>query len=697
MEPPRANTRAWEEQPNPTAKQILEAQWPSNEDILVTLLLLTPSTLYLGFVIGGSSMTVWRCRPGGLCPVPTTGPVRLGEYFNYFLTLYSAVPLIGSMSFAAAMGRASDRALEGMNGAHWSDHLLMEKKRKLLKREVLQTVLLSLCALGSSIVSGVRFGLLIPASLIAPPLNCVACRFIGVGLIRQHRERTPTYVRKKIWPRLANVMLFQLFCFGLTTFACIGRWPAPMDASPDVYFPACPMSTFNSTYIDAFCNPVRAPVLDEVILHCNDGGYGRFTSRMASCKARNIALELAPRADGACWAGLGAISTFTFYEYLRVLNKDLTLSNWVWIGTPRIIGAILCVLVGTLCCFIHFLNMMSPFVATFGEYRSLDLYVGNLLPAASYCVAALLLVVESALSKIESYIKEMGEQREAECEVLRQKKAGVCTFWFVKASFIKASEEPLPPFQDLCNVEGAMKEKEISLLDIIGGKLSKDIISAVSHRWERPEYPDVSGVQSLKIKEHLQEHPEVELVWYDYWCMPQGNRTLAQKVRFDWMLENVNLLYLGLSVIILLDMSYLSRFWTQFEAWLSMQLPSTSGLVPAPASEHRCIIIPIHNASTATRQELLSLWAQRTPEEAKEVLSSPDVIVTNQSDKENQLPKLEKLSNRVKETFVFIAESEPLIAGQQREEVRDLQPIVPMEIGRACTHTSPPEARQILC
>ena len=41
--------------------------------------------------------------------------------------------------------------------------------------------------------------------------------------------------------------------------------------------------------------------------------------------------------------------------------------------------------------------------------------------------------------------------------------------------------------------------------------------------------------------------------------MPQGKRTLAEKVRFKWMLQNVNLLYLGCRVIILLDLSYVSR------------------------------------------------------------------------------------------------------------------------------------------
>ena len=40
-----------------------------------------------------------------------------------------------------------------------------------------------------------------------------------------------------------------------------------------------------------------------------------------------------------------------------------------------------------------------------------------------------------------------------------------------------------------------------------------------------------------------------------------GKRTETEKMEFDWMLQNARLLYLGCTVLILLDLSYLSRFW----------------------------------------------------------------------------------------------------------------------------------------
>ena len=51
---------------------------------------------------------------------------------------------------------------------------------------------------------------------------------------------------------------------------------------------------------------------------------------------------------------------------------------------------------------------------------------------------------------------------------------------------------------------------------------------------------------------------------YDAWCLPQGKeRTEDELADFRRMLKEVNLLYLGTSVLILLDLSYISRFWVR--------------------------------------------------------------------------------------------------------------------------------------
>ena len=89
---------------------------------------------------------------------------------------------------------------------------------------------------------------------------------------------------------------------------------------------------------------------------------------------------------------------------------------------------------------------------------------------------------------------------------------------------------------------------------------------AVSHRWITPNLPDAAaraeGVQLDAIAAHLKVH-KTKHVYYDFWCMPQQPRTPEEDVSFKWMLENLSLLFIGCSVLILLDRSYCSRFWVR--------------------------------------------------------------------------------------------------------------------------------------
>ena len=132
---------------------------------------------------------------------------------------------------------------------------------------------------------------------------------------------------------------------------------------------------------------------------------------------------------------------------------------------------------------------------------------------------------------------------------------------------------------------------------------------------------------------------------------PQGDRTAAETIFFKHMLKNVNLLYLGMNVQILLDLSYMSRFWTQFEAWLSMQSCTRKGLMPSEAGQVRVTIVPILQANNALKDSLLEMWKNRTPQLAYDTLASADVTVTNQSDKVTQLGKLLSLSNEVRDAL----------------------------------------------
>ena len=129
-----------------------------------------------------------------------------------------------------------------------------------------------------------------------------------------------------------------------------------------------------------------------------------------------------------------------------------------------------------------------------------------------------------------------------------------------------------------------------------------------------------------------------------YWSMPQGDKKTWELIAFRVMLRNINLLYLFCGVLVLADLSYISRFWTQFEAFLSLRKVTKKGLEPAAEADRRCVIKCIHNAPSSFEGMIIGMWAGKTAEEAHDILAKPDVTVTNQSDKDVQLPKLLKLN-----------------------------------------------------
>lgn len=179
-------------------------------------------------------------------------------------------------------------------------------------------------------------------------------------------------------------------------------------------------------------------------------------------------------------------------------------------------------------------------------------------------------------------------------------------------------------------------------------------------RWELPGKPDVDGEQLDSIKEHLEQNPHVKWVWYDYSCMPQQDyneylksggaetRTLEEKAEFNLMLKAITDFYLTSYVLILLDGSYDSRFWTLTESWCAMQQVSTDGLRAAKASERRFTIKCIHNATAGNAQSLTELLSRRTPQEMRRILAKPDVQVTNAKDKMQMLPVIESTNEHVK-------------------------------------------------
>ena len=230
------------------------------------------------------------------------------------------------------------------------------------------------------------------------------------------------------------------------------------------------------------------------------------------------------------------------------------------------------------------------------------------------------------------------------------REASATSFYFLVASKVRAcSLERLPRMQDLMRDHPDwIVKKPIDMTSSLLGDYGEDMVG-VSHRWEQPDEPDTMGVQLATLKGYLADHPKINFVWFDYSCMPQRPRLKEEEEEFSAMLSGINVIYLGMKVLILLDMSYMSRFWTQAEAWMSMQDASTSGLATASEAKRRYTIVPLHNADASLSDMLIKLWAGKSTQEAHGVLERPDVLVTNQSDKERQLPKVLKLNDTIKQ------------------------------------------------
>ena len=237
-------------------------------------------------------------------------------------------------------------------------------------------------------------------------------------------------------------------------------------------------------------------------------------------------------------------------------------------------------------------------------------------------------------------------------------------FYFIDAEQLRKlpDDETMPTFRSLKQKsEQQMEHREKPILVKLKirklhafMRLYKSDIVVVSHRWEEPEHPDPKRTQFTKIQEFLRRNPSFKFVWVDFSSMPQGaDRTEAELVEFRTMLSNVNLLYLGCSVLILLDGTYLSRFWTQFEAWLSMrtiELQAEEPLRSATVQEKRYFIECLHSGDIEYEgRKLEDVWGPANLEFACRYLQMDDVMVTNKSDKEQQIEKLKEQFDKLGE------------------------------------------------
>ena len=339
---------------------------------LVSLLLCLPIVAHLVLMLPSFTHSVWLCKLGEPCDTPTVAPVRLGSNMNFFLTLQSVIPLFLSLIYAAAMRHGSDLVLEHLAAQKASDddelnfEALQRKARTPSMNEMVVTGL-SLLDFGvlnllymwipgdgdgtyltvpfTSVLHGSVVVTLFAVIFIAPPVIIVLMRNLRVTLIRRKRESAPAYVRDFIWPKLVRAVLLQAGCF--CYFLSIAL-DSPMVARSGIdgdFPPHCPIDyssswglfhigtlprapALNQTYMATFCEQIYSPASDTFMVQCNDGGYDRYTSMYASCKARSVANSLMARAWSGIFVGLAALFVTIAPDYVFGLKDGLTWSNW---------------------------------------------------------------------------------------------------------------------------------------------------------------------------------------------------------------------------------------------------------------------------------------------------------------------------------------------------------------------------------
>jgi hypothetical protein len=235
-----------------------------------------------------------------------------------------------------------------------------------------------------------------------------------------------------------------------------------------------------------------------------------------------------------------------------------------------------------------------------------------------------------------------------------------CTFVFLDAARLRSAElKALPSYREIMlNHPDWHVERTLSIDDASAEPSALRSILAVSHRREMDEVPDPTGAKLAAIQRHLERHPEIELVWYDHSCLPSDhtiqdyeslvapklpeNQRLELRLMRDAMRECACLPFLCASCLLLVDGGYCARFWTQLEAWLSLQRATSAGFVDE-RTRARCTIELLPNEPEFLRTLLAEVLAAKTATQACEMLRSPRVPVGHAEDKHAQLAKLERL------------------------------------------------------
>ena len=107
----------------------------------------------------------------------------------------------------------------------------------------------------------------------------------------------------------------------------------------------------------------------------------------------------------------------------------------------------------------------------------------------------------------------------ARAEATAEDERDECSFWFVRADFLRAFEGTTPPsFQEIREQHPeALERQTVPALAAFRGEYARSHC-VVSHRWMSAGAPDdATGAQFRAVQQHLRARPSIAWVWYDFW------------------------------------------------------------------------------------------------------------------------------------------------------------------------------------
>jgi len=187
-----------------------------------------------------------------------------------------------------------------------------------------------------------------------------------------------------------------------------------------------------------------------------------------------------------------------------------------------------------------------------------------------------------------------------------------CDFVFLDADQLRGNtEKHFLSFQELREQHPEwLQIHNISFERVCRGEYVMQF-AAISHRWESAEGPDPTGEQYAVLRAFLKERPAIKWVWCDFCSLAQGEIGPDEHRERGYVLPNIHLLFLGVSVLALVDSQYLGRVWTTYEAWLSVQSLTPHGLKPqthaiSGPEYMRCSVRCVHGAADSVRETFLA-------------------------------------------------------------------------------------------